>query len=551
MTSEGLCFSWDTFQQKLCPSRLCERACTFSYQYRYDFIILGAILALGLCMRLIGITKGSSWYDEVLTLYFLDADSFVAFVREVRAVESTGSLGYLVIAWFATQYLPGDPVLVLRGISIALGLIPLAGAYYIGRQISGRYAAVISPLLLAVSLTHVFYSQGIRPYALLMAAATLASIAFLNTYANSQISKGWLGANTLLNTIVVWTHMLGPLLLVSQGLTLWICKGRQVKQWLAWGACQLPGIAALAYFWIRTIRWNHVWEVTPDIPPQGLAEVFGYFHVLLGSRHESQTVNLADLMHTQVSLEVVILAGAIVGILGSIWLLIHCYPKRNSNNGNSPRDTRFTVIYLFVWLLAPAVILFVLDHVWTTMFFARYVFHTSVPLAVLIALGLNQFSTAWLRNGIAGILICALAYQYLAFEGPLRNDYKATFDTIREADGVDDPIIGYPFYLRRTVLYNWRRLYPASKDSLPVFLWPENRIELLKYAREETLSQGRSWLILHPHALSPAELEADFHSLGLDFKRFRIPGGMLPVFVYKIRNEDNTAQEISASAAGL
>ena len=526
-----------TFAKTLGPCASCRNTHTFSR--RCDPILFGAVVVLALGMRLIDLERGSPWYDEVLTLYFLDADNFASFVQEQRAAEGTGSFAYLVIAWIATHYLPGDPVATLRGISIALGLFSLAGTYYMGLRTLGRYAAVTSSLLLALSLTHIFYSQGIRPYALLMAASTFASIAFLQAYAHPRVSSGWLGANTLLNVLVVWSHMLGPLLLLSQGLTLWIHRGRQVKQWLVWGACQLPGVAALGYFWIRTLDWNFVWRVAPDIPPQGLPEVLGYFHVLLGTRLERQTVGLANFMHTQVSLDTAILLGASIGLVLAAWLLIRYDITKDPPEGQCTWDPKFALSYLFLWLFAPALILFTLDNLWTTLFFARYVFHTSIPLVLLVAIGFSRFPTPWLRNSLAGLLVCALAYQYLAFEGPLRHDYKATFNTILHADGLDDPIIGYPFYYRRTVIYNWQRLFPPTEAPIPEILWPEDRSELLKHLREHSLSHGRSWLILHEHVCAPSELETDLRNMGLDFERFRIPGGMPPIFVYEVWKKVN------------
>ncbi len=502
-----------------------------------DGALLGGILALALAFRLAGIMREHPWLDEVMTLFHLHEASFGEFVAGVRRTEGTASFAYLPLAWGAVRLIPGGHVLVLRGVSIALGLASLAGVYVLGYRAAGRHAAVTATLFLAVSQTHVHYSQEIRPYALLMAAAALSSIAFLNAYARPTPSKRWIALNTAANAVVVWAHMLAPLLLAAQGLTLWGLMMRRYKRWIAWGLLQMPAVILLAVLWIRTLDWELVGDVTGHVGLPGIADLRGYFHVLLGTLFH-HTPDLTVFMRTGKTLELGILALGGIGLLGSAWAFVR--PMRAPRAAPSMWEPRFAILYLSLWSLVPAGALFLFSYVWMPIFVVHYVIHAIMPLALLVTIGLGQLPGRWLRGGLAALLILAAAHEHLAFAGPARPNYADAFQPIVEADAGEETIVVYPPHYELTVAYNWRRLHGGR---------PEPRLETvedLEVAPDllaERSAKGRAWLLVHGRWTVPSELEERLRAADLVIERYPIPGGVRRLFVYEAAASDRNGHE--------
>jgi hypothetical protein len=131
---------------------------------RAELLAAGSILLVGLALRLLGAARWSLWEDEGTSLVFAHDPT--------RPFPSHFPLYfYLLAAW---QSLVGPGVGAARVLSGLLGTASLAAAWALCRRWFGPRAALFSLLLMSVSLGHLFWSQSIRYYILVLLVQTIS-----------------------------------------------------------------------------------------------------------------------------------------------------------------------------------------------------------------------------------------------------------------------------------------------------------------------------------------------------------------------------------------
>jgi uncharacterized membrane protein len=173
--------------------------------------VLIAILLLAAALRLWGLGTESLWLDEGITAH-RTGTSFGQLVRDFRG-ETQTILYYLEEnAWCAVA---GRSEAALRFPSVVFGVLTVWAVFLIARQLFTQSAALWAAFLLAINPFAIFYSQEARPYALLLLTAML-SLYFLLAFLRSP-GKGTACGYVISATIALYTHPLGPLLLLVHG----------------------------------------------------------------------------------------------------------------------------------------------------------------------------------------------------------------------------------------------------------------------------------------------------------------------------------------------
>ncbi|MDX8477817.1 hypothetical protein RFN28_04895 [Mesorhizobium sp. VK24D] len=133
-------------------------------------LAVAAIVAAGLVLRLLG-ARGDLWLDEIWSLVLLEPLTSIDQIFWRINHDNNHFLNSLYL------YLAGPDALPLlqRGLSIALGVGAIVAA---GAAARGRWAAVVTSLLFAISYPMVHYGSEARGYAGLV-LFTLLSIVFL------------------------------------------------------------------------------------------------------------------------------------------------------------------------------------------------------------------------------------------------------------------------------------------------------------------------------------------------------------------------------------
>ncbi|MGA2319153.1 MAG: glycosyltransferase family 39 protein [Solirubrobacteraceae bacterium] len=195
---------------------------------------LAAITLLAAALRFSTLGEQSFWYDEAFTPVHVLHPSLWATLRAVVHTENTPPLWY-VLAWLDSRIL-GTGEVALRLPSALAGVATVPVAWAIGRELSGRVAAVITAALVAVNPLFVWYSQEARAYALFVLLSALAMLCFLR--AEREPTPGRMAAFAVTGALALLTHYFAVFLLI--GMVLWLARDRaRLRR-------ALPAIAGLA-----------------------------------------------------------------------------------------------------------------------------------------------------------------------------------------------------------------------------------------------------------------------------------------------------------------
>ena len=137
-------------------------------------IVIVTLLAAGL--RLVGIGRESLWNDE-LSSWYRSGFSSLSEVVSIGSVSDVHPPAHNILLFFVQRTL-GDSETALRLPSAICGILSVPVLFILGCMLFNRFTGLLSATLLAVSPTHIYFSQEARPYAVLILAA-LVSVALL------------------------------------------------------------------------------------------------------------------------------------------------------------------------------------------------------------------------------------------------------------------------------------------------------------------------------------------------------------------------------------
>jgi mannosyltransferase len=178
-------------------------------------LLLLAIIAGGLALRVIFISHLSIWLDEAISWRFAH---FSLYELWHEILDAHPPLYYsLLHLWLIF----GNSEAALRSLSVLAGTVSIALTYLLARLVAGTRVGLIAAALVAASAVQIDYSREARSYALLTAAGLAASIGLLEILTASAAglkprlgSFAWYVIGTLL---ALYTHNIALLLF---GLTL-------------------------------------------------------------------------------------------------------------------------------------------------------------------------------------------------------------------------------------------------------------------------------------------------------------------------------------------
>ena len=127
------------------------------------------ILIAGAALRVWGIGDWSLWEDEETSIYF----SFHPHDKFPRTFPT-----FFLMLSYLYKY-TGDYVLAGRCLSMLLGIASLGLTYGLVTRQAGRFVALVATTVVAVSPGHLFWSQSIRYYTLILCVQLAATWLFL------------------------------------------------------------------------------------------------------------------------------------------------------------------------------------------------------------------------------------------------------------------------------------------------------------------------------------------------------------------------------------
>ncbi|WP_424831792.1 glycosyltransferase family 39 protein [Ruegeria sp.] len=179
-----------------------------------DYIVLAAILALAIVLRLIGL-NAPLWFDEIVTIQTYVNSPW----NEVLQGYSMNNhfLFTLQSKFFASVF--GDHIWAYRLPSVLFGIGTVLAIWWLARDVAGIKVAHVSALLIALSYHQVWFSQNARGYTELAFWSTMGMIFFLRGVRDP--GRGvWIAYGIVL-AAAVFTHLTGAFFFAAQGL-IWL-----------------------------------------------------------------------------------------------------------------------------------------------------------------------------------------------------------------------------------------------------------------------------------------------------------------------------------------
>ena len=160
------------------------------------------ILLFSIILRLYGLSKESIWIDEAYSLE-LSSRSFSEITIGTANDQHPPFYYYLLKIWmFGTTNL-----IKARYLSVLLGVINIIQIFYFSRYLfkTNKKNIYIITSLIAISPIHIWYSQEIRMYILLLVLTT-ASTFFFTKLISENYSKKQFAYYVILNLFSIYTH---------------------------------------------------------------------------------------------------------------------------------------------------------------------------------------------------------------------------------------------------------------------------------------------------------------------------------------------------------
>jgi mannosyltransferase len=220
---------------------------------------LGLLLLLAFGLRVYNLDGQSMWSDEGLSLYRarLPATLIVENVITVDGhdTQDTNPPFYFLLlhGW---RRLGGESVFGLRYLGVLSALLTVPFLYQLGRQAGGRQTGMLAALFLAISPFHVWQSQDLRNYGLLV-FLTAASVYGLFRYvlAAPPRPRRWLMFWAVMALLAVYTHYFAFFVLAFALLALLLSRSGRHGRWL-WPALLLVGLAMLPILPVAAARFQ-------------------------------------------------------------------------------------------------------------------------------------------------------------------------------------------------------------------------------------------------------------------------------------------------------
>lgn len=248
---------------------------------RRTLLVLVAIMAAGLLLRLHGLTRTSLWLDEGFSVQIavLERERFL----DILLSDTQPPLYYAALMGWTLLFGTGE--FAIRLLGVVIGVLTLPVVFAIGRLVAGPRIALLATALLATSSLHIHYSTEVRMYALLIlfgAIAIFGGVLFATSPGDAQAQRHGVAAFAGGAIGAAWTQVAGVFMLPGLALLMlagWWFRGRPagmlrrfvVAQCLVIGALALsaPLFLRLAANAATLTSW------IPPVSPRIVAELVG------------------------------------------------------------------------------------------------------------------------------------------------------------------------------------------------------------------------------------------------------------------------------------
>jgi hypothetical protein len=423
-----------------------ERPYATSWRARRPWLIVGALLVIGLVVRVV--LMRSIWVDEAISIHQAHM-SLGGMLDNLRATDRHPPLHYLIL-WLTVR-LFGDGELAVRGPSILASAALIPVLFVLGRELFDRRTGLVAAGFATVAPLIVWYGQEARMYALFMLLGTLALWAQVRVLRDGR-TRFWV-AYAGITIALLYTHYFAVIPIAIQQVVFAIAAwkrahaGKPVRSlligtWLTWFAL-LAAAAPLASFAAEQFSHSQAAGMgfggapsaaAPLSIPGSSASLYAilsnFVWAIWGYHANSTMLRIAALWPL-----LMLLSLALMG-------------QRRSS------ATRVVLALA----LGPVVALLFVGLVKRDLFEIRY-FIATVPMMMLllaraVAGGPRRRMPAIIATAVLGLtLVIGLADQQLNPNNPRDFDFRGALEQIRSDAKPGDIVLYAPDYLRDVVGY--------------------------------------------------------------------------------------------------
>jgi len=383
---------------------------------RRQVILLGFIIVLALGLRLIGIDSREIQYDDAFSI-FLSQQTLDNIIKGTAA-DTMPPLFYFVLHFWQTL---GSEIFFLRLLGVIFSIAILVISFDLVKRIYGSPAGLWTAFFIAIAPIHIYHSQDIRMYTLLVLGQITYFWFFLRIFVKPDPHENkyffWVGL-VISGTIAMYSHNLAIFGLVVANLYLVIKRSWQALGHLIGGQFFI-GLAALPWLIMVPEQFEKIqrafWTPLP-----GILEIF-----------QAVIQFTANLPVKGVLLPIVaILSGQIL-----ILVVLATWRNRRQSHGSD-------------WIVAIAVLLplllFVVSYLVRPVFVARGFLVASLAYYGLIGSVVAKGSKhgVGIFTGAAYITAVAISLpSFYTFNEFPRSPYRDAMDNLRVMSSPSDLIV--------------------------------------------------------------------------------------------------------------
>ncbi len=399
---------------------------------------------VGFAVRAFHMNAQSLWFDEIGSANVATMPLVELLATNASRVEPTAWLSTAYYALVRTVlWLPhASPDWLLRATSVALGTATIPALAWTASAFLPATSALVVTAALAVSPFHVWYSQEVRPYVLLVLAVTLAMGAYYRALEHDRW-PAW-AATGVLTTLALYTHPIAIALPLICGIGLLAVAVSHPRRTLK-GFATLAAVG-LAFVPAILITARHGANHAADTRGVGLLDLpYSFYAYAVGFSLGPSTTELHN--RTMATLlphvPIVVVAAVVFGLLAIRGALA------------TLRLQRLHAVVLVTWLILPIALAVFVATTTANPLNVRYTIVAFPAFVVVLGLGASDLHRPAIRAlGILALAVCILSLAQLAFDPRYaKEDTRGLASLLRAEATPGDVVLVNADYMATAVSY--------------------------------------------------------------------------------------------------
>lgn len=467
---------------------------------KQELLLVGFFTLLAFALRLYNLDAVSLWYDELLELDVAQS-SFGEIGPQLERHAAMPLDYYLMHGWIKL----GQQEAWVRFPAVFFGTLAVPVIYTLAARLFSKRVGYLAALLLAWASFSVYYSQEVRPYALLLLLTLLGYLGIWQAYQTGRLRYWGLAIAGLAGAAL--THYFALFLLLPIALFVGYRQIRHLKEKEFWAQtiCFIVGLVILLGVFVVNGRLRHLYNVG------------GRFSTVV-SQPETLSVPAAEkpnkglgppqslAFFTENVLIPLATTDATLLLVHSAFLLIASLSLVRAKT----RQCR-AILLLLGWLFLPIILIYLFLLQRGTFFAVRYILYTLPAYLILVAYGMDRLVMAvlgkpdnagfglrkLLYTGLLVLIVTPLILAELSelstyFAAESREDWRAVGRMLQANAGPAEAVVA----VNAEPALNW--YYPPAKAPFGTF----NRSEPIWAAMEQ---HQRRWFVLSSYSFKRDE----------------------------------------------